>query len=78
MANILYLSSHRISSIKDADQILVVLNGSIAEHGTHDELVAQNGYYATVFNHQYGDFDAISALKSSLKKSGSEENYGKK
>jgi ATP-binding cassette subfamily B multidrug efflux pump len=61
-----FIIAHRISSIKDADQILVVLNGSIAEHGTHDELVAQNGYYATVFNHQYGDFDAISALKSSL------------
>jgi ATP-binding cassette subfamily B protein len=38
--------SHRISTVKDADLIVVLRNGEIAERGTHDELVEQNGIYA--------------------------------
>lgn len=56
-----FLIAHRISSIKDADLILVLDNGRICESGTHDELLAKNGYYATVFHHQYGEFDKIKA-----------------
>ena len=44
-----------ISSIKDADQILVMDNGRIIEHGTHQELLAHKGYYASAFYHQYGE-----------------------
>ncbi len=54
-----FIIAHRISSIKDADQILVVDDGRIIESGTHDELLQKRSYYYTVFHHQYGDFDAI-------------------
>lgn len=52
----IFIIAYRISSIKDADLILVMDNGRIVERGTHDELVAAGGYYATAFHHQYGDF----------------------
>ncbi|MCR4901817.1 MAG: ABC transporter ATP-binding protein/permease [Butyrivibrio sp.] len=54
-----FIIAHRISSIKDADVILVVENGRITESGTHDELIAKGGYYRKVFEHQYGEFDSI-------------------
>jgi len=51
-----FIIAHRISSIKDADKILVLDDGRIIEQGNHDELIAKKGYYYTVFTHQYGDF----------------------
>ncbi|MBP3542727.1 MAG: ABC transporter ATP-binding protein [Lachnospiraceae bacterium] len=54
-----FIIAHRISSIKDADLILVLNEGKIVEQGTHDELIGKNGYYATVFTHQYGEFDKL-------------------
>ena len=50
-----FVIAYRISSIKDADLILVMDNGRIIERGTHQELLARNGYYASAFNHQYGE-----------------------
>lgn len=44
--------SHRISTVKDADLIVVIDDGAIAESGTHDELVFQNGIYADLYNRQ--------------------------
>lgn len=51
----IFVIAYRISSIKDADQILVMDNGRIIEHGTHQELLAHKGYYASAFYHQYGE-----------------------
>lgn len=55
----IFIIAHRISSIKAADQILVLDNGTIIESGKHQELIDKKGYYYTVFHHQYGDFDEI-------------------
>lgn len=53
-----FIIAHRISSIKDADVIIVLSDGEIAEMGNHDELIQKKGYYYTVFMHQYGEHDA--------------------
>ena len=44
--------SHRISTVKDADMIIVLDNGAISERGTHDELVAEGGIYAELYEKQ--------------------------
>jgi ATP-binding cassette subfamily B protein len=44
--------SHRISTVRHADQIAVLVAGRIVELGTHDELIARNGYYADLFQKQ--------------------------
>lgn len=62
-----FIIAHRISSIKDADLILVIDNGRIVESGNHDSLLDKKGYYYTVFNHQYGEFDTIASMKEGIK-----------
>ena len=44
--------SHRVSTVKNADQIAVLHSGSIVELGTHEELLARNGYYTDLYNKQ--------------------------
>ena len=46
------LVSHRISSIKNANKIIVLNDGEIEEYGTHEELISKNGYYKQTYNQQ--------------------------
>ena len=47
--------AHRLSTIKNADEIAVISDGRIIEQGTHDELIAQNGTYAVLYKQQFRD-----------------------
>ena len=55
----IFIIAYRISSIKDADLILVMDRGRIIEQGTHEQLVEAGGYYATAFYHQYGSLGEV-------------------
>ena len=48
-----FVIAHRLSTIKNADMILVMKDGDIIEQGTHDELLAKNGFYAELYNSQF-------------------------
>ncbi len=48
-----FVIAHRLSTIKDADHILVLNHGDIIEQGTHEELIAQNGFYTNLYNSQF-------------------------
>ena len=48
-----FIIAHRLSTIRDADLILVMKDGDIIEQGTHEQLLAQNGFYADLYNAQF-------------------------
>lgn len=48
-----FIVAHRLSTIRSADVILVMKDGHIIEQGNHETLLAQNGFYATLYNSQY-------------------------
>ena len=48
-----FIVAHRLSTIKNADMILVMKDGDIIEKGKHDELVARGGFYAALYNSQF-------------------------
>lgn len=49
-----FVIAHRLSTIRDADVILVMNNGTIVEQGTHEQLLAQNGFYRELYTSQFG------------------------
>jgi ATP-binding cassette subfamily B protein len=48
-----FIVAHRLSTIREADVILVMNNGQIVEQGTHRELLAKNGFYADLYHSQF-------------------------
>lgn len=55
-----FVIAHRLSTIKNADLILVMKDGNIIEQGNHDELMKQNGFYASLYNSQFNlESDAV-------------------
>ena len=48
-----FVIAHRLSTIRNADLILVMKEGDIIEHGSHEELLAQGGFYADLYNSQF-------------------------
>ena len=59
-----FIIAHRISSVKNADQILVLKDGKIAERGNHAQLLEQRGIYFNMVQDQYRDFLNISGQKA--------------
>ena len=50
-----FIVAHRLSTVREADVILVMKDGHIIEKGNHAELLARNGFYATLYNSQFAD-----------------------
>ena len=48
-----FIIAHRLSTIRDADLILVMKDGDIVEQGTHEELLARDGFYSNLYNSQF-------------------------
>jgi ATP-binding cassette subfamily B protein len=49
--------AHRLSTVRDADQIIVLNNGAIEERGNHEELFAKGGLYSTLYRTQFRDVE---------------------
>ena len=49
-----FIVAHRLSTIREADVILVMRDGHIVEQGNHDALMAKGGFYASLYNAQFG------------------------
>ena len=56
-----FIIAHRLSTIRDADLILVMKDGDIVEQGTHEDLLAKNGFYADLYNSQFESTDQTCA-----------------
>ncbi len=56
--------AHRLSTVREADQILVLDDGRVAEHGRHDELLAAGGLYAELYRTQFARQDDPQPLAS--------------
>ena len=48
-----FIVAHRLSTIREADVILVMKDGHVIEQGKHEELLARNGFYAKLYNSQF-------------------------
>lgn len=56
-----FIIAHRISAVKDADEILIVDDGEIVERGTHGELLKKRGRYYAIFKEQFKDLEVLDA-----------------
>jgi ATP-binding cassette subfamily B protein len=54
-----FVIAHRLSTVRDADRILVIEDGQIVERGTHDELLANDGLYANLWRVQAGEIGEL-------------------
>lgn len=52
-----FVIAHRLSTIRDSDLILVMRDGNIVEQGNHEQLLAENGFYAELYNSQFAEND---------------------
>ena len=57
-----FIVAHRLSTIREADVILVMRDGKIIEQGTHDTLLAQDGFYAKLYNSQFEGVDQADSV----------------
>jgi ATP-binding cassette subfamily B protein len=53
-----FIIAHRVSSVKEADEIIIMAHGKIIERGNHDSLLAQKGYYYDVYHKQLGNLES--------------------
>lgn len=53
-----FIVAHRLSTVKNADLILVMNNGSVIEKGTHESLLADKGFYFNLYNSQFSGMSA--------------------
>ena len=59
-----FVIAHRLSTIRNADQVLVLVKGEIVERGTHEELLAQEGFYYDLYMSQFKRQEQVTAASS--------------
>jgi ATP-binding cassette subfamily B protein len=57
-----FIIAHRLSTIRNADLILVMNDGDIVEQGTHEELIARDGFYTNLYNAQFERMEEVAGL----------------
>jgi ATP-binding cassette subfamily B protein len=56
----MFVIAHRLSSVRDADRILVLDDGRVVQSGSHEELLAEDGLYANLWRIQVGEVETLS------------------
>jgi len=70
-----FVIAHRLSTIRNADKILVMKDGDIVEQGKHEELLAANGFYASIYKSQF-DTGLVEAEENGVKPAYGPAGYG--